>query len=151
MLTNFVGDIKQQMFYQFWKFKLDTLIINHFIIEYNLYDMVTPRILRWVLWRSTMSLFLNVTLYTLIHLWLGIQKSYTNLYYELFYNPSNICWTYMIYRLLMLPWNYFFPCLYLGQNDRSSIIVFSIGPCVSCPMSCDISSRWVSEKSNVCC
>ena len=33
MLTNFVGDIKQQMFYQFRKFKLDTLIINHFIIE----------------------------------------------------------------------------------------------------------------------
>ena len=86
MLTNYVGDIKQQMFYKFWKFKLDTLIINHFIIEYNLYDMVTPRSLRWVLWRST-SLFLNVTLYTLIHLWLGIQKSYTNLYYELFYNP----------------------------------------------------------------
>ena len=86
MLTNFVGDIKQQMFYKFWKFKLETLIINHFIIEYNLYDMVTPRSLRWVLWLSS-SLFLNVTLYTFIHLWLGIQKSYTNLYYELFYNP----------------------------------------------------------------
>ena len=78
MLTNFVGDIKQQMFYQFWKIKLDTLMINHFIIEKNLYGMVTRRSLRWVLWLSTTSLFFNVTLYTLIHLWLGIQKSYAN-------------------------------------------------------------------------
>ena len=78
MLTNFVGDIKQQMFYQFWKFKLHTLIVNHFIIENNLYGMVTRRCLRWVLCRSITSLFFIVTLYTLIHLWLGIQKSYTN-------------------------------------------------------------------------
>ena len=66
------------MFYQFWKFKLDTLIINNFIIENILYGMVTPRSLRRVLWRSTTSLFFNVTLSTLIHFWLGIQKSYTN-------------------------------------------------------------------------
>ena len=79
ILTNFVGNIKQQMFYQLWKFNLDTLIINHFIIENNLYGMVTRRSLRWVPWRSTTSLFFNVTLYTLIHFWLGTQKSNTNL------------------------------------------------------------------------
>ena len=43
-----------------------TLIINHFIIENNLYGMVTRRSLRWVPWRSTTSLFFNVTLYTLV-------------------------------------------------------------------------------------
>ena len=77
MLTNFVGNIKQQMFYQLWKFKVDTLIINHFIIENNLYGMVVRRSLRWVPWRSTTSLFFNVTLYTLIHFWLGTLKSNT--------------------------------------------------------------------------
>ena len=41
MLTDFLGYIKQQMFYQLSKFKLDTLIINHFINENNLYGMVT--------------------------------------------------------------------------------------------------------------
>ena len=41
MLTDLVGDIKQQKFHQLWKFKLDTLIINHFIIKHILYDMVT--------------------------------------------------------------------------------------------------------------
>ena len=30
----FVGNLKQQMFYQLWKYKLETLIINHFIIKY---------------------------------------------------------------------------------------------------------------------
>ena len=58
MLTDFVGNIKQQMFYQLWKFKLDTLIINHFIIKYILYGMVTRRSLRQVSWRSTTLLFL---------------------------------------------------------------------------------------------
>ena len=46
MLTNFVGDIKQQILYQLGKFKLYTLIINHFINESNLYVMVTRRSLR---------------------------------------------------------------------------------------------------------
>ena len=41
MLTNFVGNIKRQMFYQFWKFKLDMLIINHFIMENKLHGMIT--------------------------------------------------------------------------------------------------------------
>ena len=68
MFTYFIGDIKQQMFYQLSKFKLDTLIINHFIIENNLYGIVTRR-----------SLFFKVTLYILIHFWLGTQKSNTNL------------------------------------------------------------------------
>ena len=54
--------MKQQMFYQLWKFKLDTLIINHFIIKYNLYGMVTRRSLRRVPWRSTASLFSHVIL-----------------------------------------------------------------------------------------
>ena len=81
------------MFYQFWKFKLDTLIINHFIIENNLFGMVTPRSLRWVHWRSTTSLFSNVTLSTLIHFWLGIQKSYTNFnnFFLWILNLTN-CW-----------------------------------------------------------
>ena len=42
MLTNFVGDIKQQMFYQLWKFKLDTLLTYHFIFENNLYMVWSP-------------------------------------------------------------------------------------------------------------
>ena len=46
MLTDFEGNIKQQMFDQLGKFKLDTLIINQFIIRYNSYDMVTRRSLR---------------------------------------------------------------------------------------------------------
>ena len=46
MLKKIVGDIKQHMFYQLYKFKLDTLIINHFIIKYIAYGMVTRRILR---------------------------------------------------------------------------------------------------------
>ena len=52
MLSNFVENIKQQMFYQLWKFKLNTVLINHFIIENNLYGIWSP-------WG-----FLNVTLYT---------------------------------------------------------------------------------------
>ena len=72
-LINFVGNIKQHICYQLWKFKLDTLIIIHFIIENNLYGMLTRRSLRWVPWRSTTSLFFNVTLYTLKHFWLGTQ------------------------------------------------------------------------------
>ena len=75
MLTNFVGNIKQQMFYQLSKFKLEMLKNNHFIIENNLYGMFTRRSLLWVPWRSTTSLFFNINIYTLIHFWLRTQKS----------------------------------------------------------------------------
>ena len=44
MITNFVGDIKQQMFYQLWKFKLDTLINNYFIIKKIVYGIVTVKL-----------------------------------------------------------------------------------------------------------
>ena len=84
MLTDFVGNTKQQMFYQLWKFKLDTLIINHFIIKYILYGMVTRRSRLRVPWRSTTLLFSNVTLYILIHLRSSAQKSNTN-FNNLFY------------------------------------------------------------------
>ena len=84
MLTDFVGNIKHQMFIQLWEFKIDTLIINHFIIKYILYGMVTRRSLRWVLWRSTTSLFSHVTLYILLHFKSGTQKSNTNVI-NLFY------------------------------------------------------------------
>ena len=84
MLTYFVGNIKQEMFYQFWKFKLDTLINNHFLIKYILYGMVTRRSLRWVPWRSTTSLFSHVILYILIHFRSSTQKSNTN-FNNLFY------------------------------------------------------------------
>ena len=98
MLTNFVRGIEQQMFYQLWKFKLDTLMIDYFIIENNLYGMVTRRNLRWLLWRYTPSLFFNVTFYTLIHFWLGKQKSNTRLniffmnikFYELLNDIGNV-------------------------------------------------------------
>ena len=56
----FVGDIKQQMFYQLWNFKLDTLIINHFIIEHNWYGIVTRRSLPGIPRRSTTSLFFKL-------------------------------------------------------------------------------------------
>ena len=92
MLTNFVGDIKQERFYRLWKYKQDTLIINHFIIKYILYGMVTRRSLRGVPWRSTTSLFFNFTLYTLIHFWLGTQKSNTNLN-NLFFHEYQVCGT----------------------------------------------------------
>ena len=46
--------------------------------------MVTRRSRRWVPWRSTTSLFYNVTLYASIHYWLGTQKSHTN-FNNLFY------------------------------------------------------------------
>ena len=46
--NRFWGNLKQQMLYQLWKFTLVTLIINHFIIKYILYGMVTRRNLRWV-------------------------------------------------------------------------------------------------------
>ena len=80
MLTDFVGNIKQQMFYHLWKFKLDTLIINHYIIKYILYGMVTWRSLRRVPWRSTTSFFKkkNATLFTLRQFCLSTQKSNTN-------------------------------------------------------------------------
>ena len=59
---NFVGNIKQ-LFYQLWKFKLHTLIIDHFVIKYILYSMVTRRSLRWYPWRTTTSLFFHVNLW----------------------------------------------------------------------------------------
>ena len=40
------------------------LIINHFVIKFQLHGMVTRRSRRWVPWRSITSLyFLNATLY----------------------------------------------------------------------------------------
>ena len=71
MLTNFVGIIKQQMFYQLWKFKLDTLLIYHFIFEKNLYGMITRRSLRDIPQRIVFQCH--------SHFWLGTQKSNTNL------------------------------------------------------------------------
>ena len=41
MHTNFKWNIKQQMFYQLWTFKLHALIINYFSIENNLYLLST--------------------------------------------------------------------------------------------------------------
>ena len=82
MLTGFVGNIKQQMFYQLWKFMLDTLIINHFIIKYILYGMVTRRSLRRVPWRSTTLLFSHVTLYILIHTGVKYQLFYMNIKFD---------------------------------------------------------------------
>ena len=84
MLIDFVGNIKQQMFYQLWKFKLDTLLINHLIMENNLYGMVTQRSLRRVPWRSTPLLFSHVTLYILMLFRSNTQKSNTN-FNNLFY------------------------------------------------------------------
>ena len=80
MRWNQVGDIKQQMFNQLWKFKQDTFIINHFVIENNLYGMVTRR--RAVELRDVPQrhcFVFNITLFILIHFWLGTQKSNTNL------------------------------------------------------------------------
>ena len=72
------------MFHQ-KNFKLDTLIINHFIIENNLYGMVTRHSFRWVPWRSKTSLSFSFTLYTFILFLLGIQKSNTNLTISFFH------------------------------------------------------------------
>ena len=74
MLSNFLGDIKQQMFLKLWKFKPNTFMINYFIIKYKLHGMVTQSSNRWVPLRFTTSLFFNVTLCTLKHFWLGTQK-----------------------------------------------------------------------------
>ena len=63
MHTNFsyyFYNIKQQIFYQLWKYKLDSFINNYFISERNLYGMVTRCSLRWVPWRSTTSLFFSI-------------------------------------------------------------------------------------------
>ena len=61
------------------------MIINHYN-KYNSFGIVTRRSLRWVPWRSTSQLFINVTLYTLIHFWLGTQTSNTNLIHLFFMN-----------------------------------------------------------------
>ena len=52
--------MKQHMFFQLWKFKLDTLLINHFIIENNLYGIVTRRNLRDVPQRHCFSVLLSI-------------------------------------------------------------------------------------------
>ena len=64
MPTKFVEGIKQQMFYQLYKFKLDTLLINNFIIDYNLYGMVTRRSLRDVPQRHCFAMLLSILYYT---------------------------------------------------------------------------------------
>ena len=64
MLTNFEGHIKQQKFYQLWKFQLYTLLNNHFIIENNLYGMFTRRSLRDVAQRHCFSMILSIFWYT---------------------------------------------------------------------------------------
>ena len=69
LVCAFVGNIKQQMFYQLWKFKPNTLIIYHFII-WKLQGMVIRCSRRWIPWRFPTSLFFSVILYTLIHFWL---------------------------------------------------------------------------------
>ena len=56
--------MKQQMSYQLWNFKLDTLLINHFIIENNLYGMVTQRSLIDVPQRHCFSVLLSLLYYT---------------------------------------------------------------------------------------
>ena len=48
LLTNFVRNIKQQIFYLLLKFKLNTLKINHFIIKHKLHGTVTRRSGSWV-------------------------------------------------------------------------------------------------------
>ena len=53
----FCSEYRPTNFYQLWKNKLNTLIINNFIIKYILYGMVTRRSLRWDPWRFTASLF----------------------------------------------------------------------------------------------
>ena len=67
--------------------------MNHFIIKYKLHGMVTRRRRHWVPWRSTKSLFFNITLYTLMHFWLGTQNSITNLniFFTWISNLTN-CW-----------------------------------------------------------
>ena len=48
------------MFYQLWKFKLDTLLIYHFIFENNLYGMITRRSLRDVPQRHCFLVLLSI-------------------------------------------------------------------------------------------
>ena len=94
MLTDFVGIIKQQIFNYLWKIKQTTLIIDHFIIKYKLHGMVIRRSRRSVPWRSTTSLFFDVTFYTLILFWLGTQKSNTNFNYIIYTIKLDLinCW-----------------------------------------------------------
>ena len=76
MLTKIVGNIKQHMFDQIWKFKLDTLLINHLIIEINLYGMVTRRSLREVPQRHCFSM-VNKTIYLkLTNCWVKLAMFY---------------------------------------------------------------------------
>ena len=75
MLTNFVGNIYKQMFYQLWNVRPNTLIINRFIITWYGRQAQSP--LSFVTFHDVI-VFL-VTIYTLIHFWLGTQKSNTNL------------------------------------------------------------------------
>ena len=66
------------MVYKLQKVKLNTSIINQFIIKYKIHSMVTRRSRR-VPRRSTTSLFFNELLYTLIHFRQGTQKSTYNI------------------------------------------------------------------------
>ena len=78
----FCREYKKQLFYQLWKFKLDTLIINHFIIKYILYGHPAQSPLSSVTFHNV--IVFHVSLYVLIHFWTSTQKSNTN-FNNLFY------------------------------------------------------------------
>ena len=62
------------MFYQLWKFKLDTLIINHFIIENNLYGMVI---------RSSVTLYYLIVFQSYSLYFDTLLAGYTEIKYQL--------------------------------------------------------------------
>ena len=73
-LINFAYKIcleeKTTNFYKLCKFKPNTFIINHFIIEYKLHGMVTA-----VEFRDVPRLHcFSILLYTFMHFWLGTQN-----------------------------------------------------------------------------
>ena len=78
-------------------------MINYFIIKYNKYGMVTRCSPCWVQWCSTMSLFFNITSYTLIQFWLSTKKSNTNetIFFAWISNLT-ICWV----KLTMVSFSY---------------------------------------------
>ena len=118
MLTDFVGNKKQQMFYQLWKSKLDTLIINNVIIKYILYGMVTRYSLRWVPLRSTTSLFSHVTLNFLLHFRSGTQMSNTNF--------NNLFYMIIKFDKLLAEWNWQFFTKRRIKINQVSIIAQSV-------------------------
>ena len=101
MLTNFLGNIKQQIFYQLWKFKLVTLIINHFIITNNLYGMATWRHLRLFPWCSATSLFFSITLTLYFK---TLLAKYTEVKYQL---NHSFLHEYQIWRTVEWNWQCF--------------------------------------------